>query len=90
MIIEEPLIEVVAAEMRIAVRRFHFEDAFAEFENGNIERAAAEVEYGNFPVFVFLVEAVGKSRRRRLVDDAPDVQARQSRPLPSLPGAVRR
>ena len=81
--VDDALIEVVAAEMRVAVGRLHFEDAFADFENRDIERAAAEVVDGNRLVLL-LVEAVRQRRGRRLVDDAHHFEAGD------LPGIFRR
>ena len=63
------LVEVVAAKMRVAVGRLDLDHALADLENRDVERAAAKVVDGNRLVFL-LVEAVGKRRRRRLVDDA--------------------
>ena len=73
--IHDFLVEVVAAEVRVAACRFDFKGAFAEFQNRNVEGAAAEVENQNRFVFVF-VETVSKSRRRRFVDDAQNFKSR--------------
>ncbi len=73
--VHDLLIEVIAAEVRIAVRREDFKRAVGEVEDGDIERAAAEVEHENRLVLI-LVEAVGERRCRRLVDDAHDVETR--------------
>ena len=72
--VDDLLVEVIAAEVRIAVRRLDFERAFRELENRDIERAAAEVEDEDRLILV-LVEAVGKCCCRRLVDDAQDIEA---------------
>ena len=77
------LIEVVAAEVRIAVGRLDLDDALADFEDRNVERAAAEVVDGDRLVLL-LVEPVGERGRRRLVDDAHDLEAG------NLPGVLRR
>ena len=69
------LVDVIAAQVRVAVGRLYFDDAFAHFKDGNIERAAAQVVDGDRLVF-FLVEAVGQRRRRRLIDDAQHFEAR--------------
>jgi hypothetical protein len=59
--------------MRVAVGGFHFHHAVAHFEDRDVERAAAEiVDRDGF--VLLLVETVGQRGRRRLVDDALDVQ----------------
>ncbi len=67
--VDDALVEIVAAQVRVAVGRFDLDDAFAHFEDGNVERAAAEVVHGDGLVLL-LVEPVGQSSRRGLVDDA--------------------
>ena len=47
----------------------HLDDALADFEDGDVERAAAEVVDGDGLVLL-LVEPVRQRGRRRLVDDA--------------------
>ncbi len=69
------MVEVITAEVGVAVGRLHFEYAVAEFEDGDIECTAAEVEYSDFLVFVGLVKAVGKSGCRRFVDDTANGEA---------------
>ena len=49
------LVEVVAAEMGIAIGRFDLEDAIAQFEDRNIKGAAAEVVDGDFLIAAGLV-----------------------------------
>ena len=73
--VDDRLVEVVAAEVVVAVRRLHLEDAVAELEHRHVERAAAEVEDEDRLVGPFLVEPVGQRGRGRLVDDADDVEA---------------
>ena len=68
-------VEVVAAEVRVAVGALHLEDAVAEVQNADIERAAAEVEHGDVHILGLLVEAVGQSGCRGLVDDTAHLQA---------------
>ena len=72
--VDDRLVEVVAAEVVVAVRRLHLEDAVAELEHRDVERAAAEVEDEDGLVLL-LVEPVCKRRGRRLVDDAQHVEA---------------
>ena len=73
--VHDPDVEVVAAEVRVAVGRLDLEDAVAELEDRDVEGAAAEVVDGDLLVLL-LVEAVGERRRRRLVDDPLDLEAR--------------
>src|SRR5258705_12806259 len=70
---DDALIEIVTAEVRVAVGPLPLADPLADLENRDVERAAAEVVDGNRFVLL-LVEAVGERRRRRLVDDAEDVE----------------
>ena len=52
----------------------YFEHAVADVQYGNVERAAAQIEYQNGLVGLF-VQPVGERRGRRLIDYAQDVQA---------------
>ena len=72
--VDDPLIEVVAAEVRVAVGRLDLDHAFADFEDRDVERAAAEV-VDRDGLVLLLVEAVGERRRGRLVDDAHHLEA---------------
>ena len=72
--VHDRLVEVVAAEVVIAGRRLDLEDAVADLQHRDVEGAAAEVEDQDRLV-VFLVQAVRQRGRRRLVDDALDVQS---------------
>jgi hypothetical protein len=78
-IVHEPgdqgVVPVVAAQVRVAVGRLDLEDAVADLEHGHVERAAAQVEHRDLLVLL-LVEPVGQRGRRRLVDDAQDLEAR--------------
>ena len=73
-VFDETHVEVFTAEEGVAVGRLHFEDAVADFENRDIEGAAAKVVDGD-GLAVLLVEAVGERRSGRLVDDAQDFKA---------------
>ena len=72
--VDDALVDVVAAEVRVAVGRLHFDHAVADFENRDVERAAAEV-VDRDRLVLLLVEAVGQRGRRRLVDDAHHFEA---------------
>ena len=72
--VDNHVVEVVASEVRVAVGRFHFEYAVAQFQNRNIERAASEVVYGDLHILVRLIQAVGQRCGRRFVDDTAHFQ----------------
>ena len=72
--VDDALVDVVAAQVGVAVGGLHFDHAVADFEDRDIERAAAEIVDGDGFVLL-LVETVGQRGRRRLVDDAHDFQA---------------
>src|SRR6185503_12689676 len=66
--LDKPFVDVVTAEVRVAVGRLYFDHAFADLENRDVESAAAEVKHRDGFVFL-LVETVGERCRRWLVDD---------------------
>ena len=72
--VDDALVEVVAAQVRVAVGGLDLEDAVAQLEDGDVEGAAAQVVDGDLLVLL-LVQAVGQRGRGGLVDDALDVQA---------------
>jgi hypothetical protein len=71
--LDHPLVEVVPAEVGVAVRGLHLHDALAHLEDRDVEGAAAEVVDGDRLVLL-LVEAVGERGRGRLVDDAQHLE----------------
>ena len=73
-IIDQPHVEIFAAEEGVAVGRLHLEHAVADFENGNIEGAAAKV-IDRDGAGLALVEPIGERGRGRLVDDAQHFEA---------------
>ena len=81
-VFDDPLVEVLAAEERVAVGRQHLELVLAfdvrDFDDRDVERAAAEVVDGDLAVAFALVEAERERRRRRLVDDPLDFEARDA------------
>ena len=66
---DQQIVDVVAAEVRVAVGGDDFEDAVVQLENGNVERAAAQVVHGDDAVLL-LVEAVGERRGGRFIHQA--------------------
>ena len=67
--VDDYVVKVIAAQVGVAVGGFNFEYAVTQFEDGYIECAAAEVEYGNFLIFLGFVKTIGKCCGGRLVDD---------------------
>ena len=72
--VDDDVVEVIAAQMRVAVGRFYFEDAVAQLQDGNIERTASQVVHGYLHVLVGLVQTVSQRGGRRLVDDTAYLQ----------------
>ena len=66
--VDDPLVEVVAAEVAVAAGRAHLDHAVADVEQRDVEGAAAEVE-DQHGLLALLVEPVGERGRGRLVDD---------------------
>ena len=58
-VIRQPTVEVIAAEMSIAVGGQHFEDAVLELEDGDIESTAAEVVHSD-RALRFLLKPIGE------------------------------
>ena len=88
-VVDEPAVEVVAAEVRVTRRRPHLHDAVADVEDAHVERAAAEVE-DQHGLVATSCPAVGERGRGRLVDDAQHLEAGDLARRPWSPGAGRR
>jgi hypothetical protein len=78
--VDEALVEVLAAQERVAVGAQHLELLLAvdlrDLDDRDVEGAAAEVVHGDLAVLAArLVEPVGERGRGRLVDDALDLEA---------------
>ncbi|EHK67902.1 putative NAD-specific glutamate dehydrogenase [Achromobacter arsenitoxydans SY8] len=78
-VVDDALVEVFAAQEGVAVGRQHFELLFAvnvgDFDDGHVERAAAQVIDGDLAVALFgLVQAERQRRSGGFVDDALDFQ----------------
>ena len=72
--VDDGVVPVVAAELRVAGGRLDLEDAVAELEHRHVEGATTEVEHEDGLLGVLLVEAVGQRGRGRLVDDAQHLE----------------
>ena len=86
---DQQVVDVVAAEVGIAVGGDDFEDAVMQLQNRNIEGAAAQIVDGDDAVLLF-IETVGQRRGGRFVDQAQALQARRCGRRLSWPGAARR
>jgi hypothetical protein len=73
--VDDRLVEVVAAQVVVAVGGLNLEHALADLEHGHVERASTEVEDKDRLVGGLLVEPVCERGRRGLVDDALHVEA---------------
>ncbi|KAF0683913.1 NAD-specific glutamate dehydrogenase [Aphis craccivora] len=72
----QPVVEIFAAQVRVARRRLHFEyRTLVDLQNGHVERSAAQIEYQHVPLsFQVLVQTVRQSRGCRFVDYSHHVQ----------------
>ena len=82
--VDNPLVDVVATQVRVAVGGFDFHHPISDFEDGNVERAATEVIHRDGFVLLF-VEPVRQSSGGGFVDDAHHLQARD---LPCVLGGL--
>ena len=72
-VVDDARVEVLAAQEGVAVGGLHLEHAVADLQDGDVERAAAEV-VDRDRAGVLLVHAVGERGRGRLVDDAQHLE----------------
>ena len=84
-VVEEQLVEVVAAELGVAVAGEDLDDALLDLHDRDVERAAAQV-VDEQPLQLGRVRVVGEHGGGRLVDDPDDLQAGQ---LAGLAGRLR-
>ena len=68
-VVDDLLVEILAAEKGIAIGRFDLEDAVADLEDRDVEGAAAEV-VNRDRAGALLLHAIGERCGGRLVDDA--------------------
>ena len=75
------VVDVVAAQMRVAVGREHLINVAVggrnQLQNRNVERAAAEIVDGDLAALLF-VQAVSERRGGRLIHEAQDFEARKA------------
>ena len=76
-LVRKRAIHVVAAESTIPPRRPDLKDAVVEKENGDVERAAAQVVNDEGAVLL-LLETIRQRRRRRFVQQSKDLDTRKT------------
>ncbi len=74
-IIDQAQVEILSAQMRVAVGGLDLENAFTDLKHRNIESAAAQIEHGDL-FFTAFVKSIGQRGGRRFIDDAQHVQPR--------------
>jgi len=78
-VVHHSVVEVLTAEVSVTGRRLHLEVSALDCQDGNVESAAAEVKDEDVALRAdLLVEAVRDSSSGRLVDDAQNVETRDS------------
>src|SRR5215831_16941842 len=71
--IHDPSIPIVATQMGIAVSSFYLEDSITDFQDGDIECAAAEIVHRNLFVLL-LIETVSQRGCGWLIYNAKDLE----------------
>ena len=71
---QQQVVDVVAAQVRVAVGGQHFEDSVVQLQDRDVERAAAQIVHRDDAVLA-LVESVGERGGRRFVDQAQNFEA---------------
>lgn len=75
-VLDELVVEILAAEVSVAVRRHHLEETALDRKERHIESSTAQIENQHVATTLLaqLVETVGDGGGGRLVDDAENVQ----------------
>mmetsp|Transcript_9862 Transcript_9862/g.20039 ORF Transcript_9862/g.20039 Transcript_9862/m.20039 type:complete len:470 (-) Transcript_9862:186-1595(-) len=75
-VLQDRLIEVLSSQVGVSVGGLDLEHALVHLEDGHIKGPAAKIVHSNDLAALLLVHAVRQRRRRWLVDDAQNLQAR--------------
>jgi hypothetical protein len=62
--LEDALVHVRPAQLGVAAGRLHLEHAFAKLHDGDVERAAAEVDHSDAQILFEAVQPIGQRGRR--------------------------
>ena len=93
-VVDDALVEVLAAKEGIAVGRQNLELMFAvdfgDLDDRNVEGAAAQVVNRDLAIAAAFIQPVRQRSRRRLVDDAPDFETGDAARHPWSPAAGNR
>merc|ERR1719240_1658308 len=68
-VVDHAVVEVLAAEVRVARRGLHFKNALLDREEGHVKRTTAQVEDEDVALVALLVQTVRDGRGGRLVDN---------------------
>ena len=85
---DQPVVDIIAAKMRVAVRCEDFENAIVQLQDRDIEGAAAEIIDGYDSLFA-LIEAVGERCRGGFVHQPQILRAPAMRPASRVAWALR-
>ena len=72
--VEQCFVEVIAAQLVVAVGSQYFEYAVAQFQNRYIECTAAQVVYQDLVLFFIFIKTVCQGSCRRLIDDSLNIK----------------
>ena len=72
-VVDHAVVEVLAAEVRVAGRGLDLEDALLDGEEGHVEGTTSQVEDEDVALVALLVQTVRDGRGGRLVDDSKDI-----------------
>ena len=72
--VDDTMVEVITAQVRIAVGSLYLEDAVTQFEHADIVRTATAVEDDNLHILVRLIQTICQGSGCRLVDNTAYIE----------------